>query len=498
MKTQPLLLVGLLLSAAVLRAQPSAPPSAPPPSSATYTTTDSAAAATSADNAPPASDAPQRTSEQLEQLLGPIALYPDALIALILPAATNASDVVLASRFLAANSDAAQIDAQPWDESVKSLSRYPEVVKWMDDNLEWTKQVGEAFATQPTDVMNAMQHLRAEARANGSLVDTPQQKVVMQDAAISILPAQADVIYVPRYDPEIVFVDSPRSYGYSYISFGAAYPVGSWLSFDCDWQQHRIWIDRRFSDGRNHRDLRRPVVYPVGPSFASNPNFRPWRPSPNFAHSRAPDPQWRNRPIVRPAPLPGAPLRPGNGARPDSNHWWAGNPNAPRTPPADGRNHGSGRRRSDVSAPSGVNPPVAPVASAPAPGMIQPRNVAPGAPAAPAPGFTNPSANNPTERSIGRRDRPEGDSPGRAINPNFRAGAFERPRSQPAPGLPEVRSAPATRNAAVLPAPAPAINPVNAPAARGPAPSAPANNSPDSANDNRGRGGDHSGGARDR
>jgi hypothetical protein len=102
----------------------------------------------------PAESAPRQLStEELNELLAPIALYPDALLALILPASTVPSDVVLAARYIASNGDPAQIANQPWDDSVKSLVRYPDVLKWMDQNLEWTTAVGEAFLDQPADVM---------------------------------------------------------------------------------------------------------------------------------------------------------------------------------------------------------------------------------------------------------------------------------------------------------------------------------------------------------
>src|SRR3954468_20689248 len=120
---------------------------------------------------------PMRSPEELDQLFGPIALYPDALIALILPASTVSSDVVMAARYLRGNGDPARVETESWDDSVKSLSHYPEVVKWMDENLAWTKQAGEAFVAQPADVMNAIQRLRTAARAAGTLVDTPQQRV---------------------------------------------------------------------------------------------------------------------------------------------------------------------------------------------------------------------------------------------------------------------------------------------------------------------------------
>lgn len=151
-----------------------------------------------------------RTAAELEQLLGPIALYPDALIALILPASTAPADVVLAARQLRANpGDLSQIESRSWEESVKSLARYPEVLKWMDENLEWTKQVGEAFLVQSAEVMNALQRLRAKARAAGTLVDTPQQQIIASSDVIRIVPVQRDRIFVPSYDPTVVYVPGP-------------------------------------------------------------------------------------------------------------------------------------------------------------------------------------------------------------------------------------------------------------------------------------------------
>jgi Protein of unknown function (DUF3300) len=159
-------------------------------------------------------------------------LYPDALIALILPASTVPSDLVLAERYIASNGDPAQVANQPWDDSVKSLTRYPDVLKWMDQNLEWTTQVGEAFLDQPADVMNTIQHLRAQAIAAGNLVDTPQQRIVKEETCIRIVPAEPDVIYVPRYDPQVVYA---QPYLGPALTFGVGFAVGSWLNYDCDW-----------------------------------------------------------------------------------------------------------------------------------------------------------------------------------------------------------------------------------------------------------------------
>ena len=179
--------------------------------------------------------------EQLDQLLGPIALYPDPLVALILPASTVPSDITLAARYLAANGAPGGIDAQPWDPSVKALAHYPEVVQWMNSNLDWTQALGAAFAQQPADVMKSIQQLRVQARAAGTLVDTPQQQVVLEGDDIRIVPAQANIIYVPEYDPAIVY-ETPVGYAGPFITFGLGFPVGVWLGYQCDWDDFGIWV----------------------------------------------------------------------------------------------------------------------------------------------------------------------------------------------------------------------------------------------------------------
>jgi Protein of unknown function (DUF3300) len=206
---------------------------------------------------PPASqqNAPQQFSpEELDRLLAPIALYPDALVALILPASTVPSDVVLAARYVASNGDPAQLANQPWDESVKSLAHYPEVLKWMDQNLDWTTTVGDAFLDQPADVMNSVQRLRAEALAAGNLFDTPQQQIIKEESFIRIVPAQPDVIYVPDYDPEVVYVQ-PYSQDFGpLLTFGAGFAVGSWLTYDFDWGRRGIYVGHWHPGWKRDRD----------------------------------------------------------------------------------------------------------------------------------------------------------------------------------------------------------------------------------------------------
>ena len=290
----------LLLISGLVRAQEAVPPAPTDPATGANPPADTLVSV-------------KRTPEELEQLLAPIALYPDALIALILPASTVPTDIVLAARHLRDNpGDRAQIEHRAWDESVKSLTNYPEVLKWMDENLHWTRQVGEAFAVQPADVMQAMQRLRAKARAAGTLVDTPQQQVIAEQQVIRIVPAQADVIYVPHYEPEVVFVDRPVYYTQPFLTFGVGVPVGSWLAFDCDWRHNSIWVGNRHRRWTGH-DWRRPLVpfahghhsivhHPHSRS-THKPEIRKWHPPTRVPRITVTASNRFRSEVVRPAPL---------------------------------------------------------------------------------------------------------------------------------------------------------------------------------------------------
>ncbi|MDB6169215.1 MAG: hypothetical protein JWM88_2079 [Verrucomicrobia bacterium] len=248
----------------------------------------------------------QLTPEQLDQLLGPIALYPDALVALILPASIAQTEIVLAARYLNSNGSPDQIDAQPWSESVRALARYPEIIQWMDSNLQWTRELGDAVYSQPADVMNAVQRLRGIARANGTLVDTPQQRVVVDQEVIEIVPAQPDVIYVPRYDPDVVYYSRAEGYYPSepFITFGLGFAAGLWLSYDFDWHRRAIFVgDRR--NWRDQRDWRRDRP-PSRTGFSGNPGWHAWNPP--VSRPRPPRDFNRGSPrVIRPHPFPGTP-----------------------------------------------------------------------------------------------------------------------------------------------------------------------------------------------
>ena len=170
---------------------------------------------------------------QLDQLLGPIALYPDPLIAEILPASTLPAQIVLADRYVTGGGDPNQIGQQPWDASVQAVARYPSVLKWMDDNLNWTEELGQAFLNQQPDVMSSIQRLRATASKLGNLQSSPQQQVIADGSDIEIVPADPQVIYVPVYQPDQVYYDA--AYGSPFITFGIGWPFGLWMDYDCDW-----------------------------------------------------------------------------------------------------------------------------------------------------------------------------------------------------------------------------------------------------------------------
>lgn len=180
------------------------------------------------------------SADQLDNLLAPIALYPDPLLAQVLLAATFADQVDEAARYVRAYGQNG-VDNQNWDVSVKSVAHYPTILYMMADKLDWTIALGQAYVYQSTDVMSSVQHLRAMARAQGNLVTTPQQEVVFQDGFIYIWPAQPQYIYLPIYDPYVVYYRRWPGWGPVFISFTVGFIIGAWLNYDCDWHHRRIF-----------------------------------------------------------------------------------------------------------------------------------------------------------------------------------------------------------------------------------------------------------------
>ena len=213
-----------------------------------------------------ASDQPDQnllTPEEMDDLLAPIALYPDPLIAQILPAATFVDQIDEAARYVRQYGRAARIDDQPWDVSVKAVAHYPDLLYMMDQKYDWTVALGQAYLDQPQDVMDSIQALRADAQAQGNLVSTPQQQVIVEPGDIRIVPAAPDYIYVPVYDPQVVYYE-PGGPSYGFITFGAGLAIGAWLSRDMDWRDHRVfyhgwrgggWVSRSLPDIKDRRGV---------------------------------------------------------------------------------------------------------------------------------------------------------------------------------------------------------------------------------------------------
>jgi hypothetical protein len=216
-----------------------------------------------ADAAPPV-QAAQQTPEQLQQLVAPIALYPDALVAQVLAAATYPDQIVVADRWLQQHPDlkgdqlGQEVDKQPWDPSVKALMEFPSVLSNMDKNLSWTSSLGDAYVNQEQDVMNAVQVMRDRAQKAGNLKSTSQENVTQQGQTIVIEPADPQVVYVPEYDPWLVYGDPidvwPGWYWYPGLyltgpglAFGFGFGVGffggfrwGWHNWGYDWHRHGI------------------------------------------------------------------------------------------------------------------------------------------------------------------------------------------------------------------------------------------------------------------
>jgi Protein of unknown function (DUF3300) len=182
--------------------------------------------------------------DQLENLLAPIALYPDPLLAQVLPAATFVDQIDEAARYVRAY-DQDGIDDQPWDVSVRAVAHYPEVLYMMDDKLDWTTAVGQAYVNQSTDVMEAVQRLRAMANAQGNLVSTPEQEVINDGGYFQIWPANPQFLYVPVYDPAVIFFQQVYfgvgGWFGGYFAFSDGFAIGAWLNRDCDWHRHRVF-----------------------------------------------------------------------------------------------------------------------------------------------------------------------------------------------------------------------------------------------------------------
>jgi Protein of unknown function (DUF3300) len=230
----------------------------------------------------------QFSSQELQQLVAPIALYPDALVAQILAASTYPTQIVEADRWMQAHPGlqdealAKEVNKQDWDPSVKALTQFPSVLENMDKNLSWTSSLGDAYANQPQDVTDEIQTLREQARNAGHLNSNEQETVTTQGNTIVIEPVDPEVVYVPAYDPWFVYGAPIVAYPGWYpvpgifwdgigLSFGIGFGVGffdgfgwGWGHWGYDWHDRRAFFDHHAfvshsldfgQEGFHHGDL---------------------------------------------------------------------------------------------------------------------------------------------------------------------------------------------------------------------------------------------------
>jgi Protein of unknown function (DUF3300) len=205
--------------------------------------------------------------EELDQLAAPIALYPDSLLAQVLMASTYPLEVVMAGRWAKANQNlkgdalAKALEQQDWDPSVKSLVNFPQVLDMMSEKLDWTQKLGDAFLAQEKEVMDTVQKLRMKAYGEGNLKTTEQQKVVVEQETKTIIvePANPEVVYVPTYNPTVVYgawpypayppyYYYPPGYvaGAALFSFGVGVAVGAAWGYawgGCGWGRGEVDVD---------------------------------------------------------------------------------------------------------------------------------------------------------------------------------------------------------------------------------------------------------------
>jgi hypothetical protein len=219
-----------------------------------------ASSAPDATPAPPPSAPAQRSAAELEKLAEPIALHPDPLVSIILPAAAYPVEIVQAARFVRDTNNVPKVDDQPWDDNVKSVAKFPQLIAMMDSNLTWTVDLGQAFVDQPKELMDAIQALRVKAQKAGTLQTTSQQIVIVTNIVVvqtnvtqvvsapsqivEIVPANPQVVYVPTYPPTVYY--PPPAYVYNpyapLVTFGVGVAVGAIIANNCDWHHGGVYV----------------------------------------------------------------------------------------------------------------------------------------------------------------------------------------------------------------------------------------------------------------
>jgi hypothetical protein len=309
------------------------------------------------------------TQEQLEQMVAPIALYSDPLLTQILMASNYPLEIVEAERWVEQNPGLKgsaleeALKTQEWDPSVKALCGVPTVLKKMNDELNWTRDLGDAFLGQKAELMDTVQRMRKKAVDAGSLKTTEQQKVSQDGDTVVVEPASPDVVYVPAYSPLVVYGPGwyypywyypgfyyPAPYPGVYVSFGFGFVWGSAFWGHCDWSHHTVVVDVvRYRTFTTHTSVSPggaflrgatsgQVAWTHDPAHRMGVGYR----SPEVARSfggatganRAPAPRDRAFTFGRGREATPPPMTPRS-----SGHWWQ------RPPPMHPRGRHDGRDR---------------------------------------------------------------------------------------------------------------------------------------------------------
>jgi hypothetical protein len=217
---------------------------------------------------------PAFKQEELDQILAPIALYPDSLVSQILMASTYPLEVVQADRFARQNKElkgdalTAALEKQTWDPSVRSLVNFPQVLTMMSEKLDWTQKLGDAFLADQKKVLDTIQSLRYKAQASGNLKTTKEQTVIVEEKIIKIEPANPQVVYVPTYNPTVVYGAWPYPAYPPYYYYPPGYVASSMMMFGAGMAMGAAWgyawgnanwnggdvdidVDRNFNSNRN-------------------------------------------------------------------------------------------------------------------------------------------------------------------------------------------------------------------------------------------------------
>ena len=379
------------------------------------------------------------TADELDGLVAPIALYPDALVAQVLGAATFPYEIVDAVVWLKQNSSltgeslAKAVDQQSWDPAVKALTQFPTVLDNLAKNLAWTSSLGEASATQQQDVMAAIQRMRAKAYAAGNLKSSPEIKVVQESPqTIVIQPANPQVVYVPAYNPTVIYGATVVVPGYSsadlaaaaIISFGVGIAVGAavyggccgwgWGYWGTSWHSHTIIYNRNIYVGN---------PYWRGGYYGGYPGYRP----PGY-------------PGYRPPGYPG--YRPGYpGYRPPGGYPGYGRPPATTLPaptnPGNRPGNGGGGRPSTLPANPGSRPGNNPGTRPGGGGAPSTQPVNPGNRPGNNPGTRPGGGGVPSTQPVNPGNRP-GQSPSTRPSSNEARG-YQRPQTSNAPSTQPAR-----------------------------------------------------------